>query len=151
RGQPVAASKDHVLHGLAAHRQGRLLTQRPQHGIGDVRLARPVRPDDDRHARREVELRAIGEGLEALQGQRAQVHGYEAVSASLSSALSAASCSALFLVLPSPRPISSPPTSATATKLRSCGGPCSESIRYTTTSARLASRSWSTDLKSTDR
>src|SRR6185437_9449063 len=88
-------------------------------------------------------------GLEALQGQRAQVHGYEAVSASLSSALSAAACSALFLVLPSPRPISSPETSATATKLRSCGGPCSESIRYTTTSARLASRSWSTDLKST--
>ena len=40
-------------------------------------------------------------------------------------------------------------TSATATKRRSCGGPSSLSISYSTTSARRARRSWSSDLKST--
>ena len=70
----MATREDHVLHRLSAHRQRRLLAERPQHRIRDVRLARPVRPDDHRRARREVELGAIGEGLEALQGDRAQVH-----------------------------------------------------------------------------
>ncbi len=46
-----------------------------------------------------------------------------------SRATEAASCSALFFVFPAPRPISSPSTSATAMKLRSCGGPVSSSIR----------------------
>ena len=39
----VRAGEDHVLHRLAAHRDRRLLAHRPQHGVGDVRLAGAVR------------------------------------------------------------------------------------------------------------
>ena len=66
----AAAAEDDVLHRLAAHGERRLLAHRPQHGVGDVGLARAVGADDDRHARAELELRAVGEGLEALEGQR---------------------------------------------------------------------------------
>ncbi len=66
--------EDHVLHRLAANGQGRLLAHRPQHRVGDIGLARAVGPDDHRHAGREGQPRAVGEGLEALQGDRAQVH-----------------------------------------------------------------------------
>ena len=135
RGHAVAAGEDHVLHGLPAHGQRALLAQRPQHGVGDVRLARAVGPDDDRHARGELQLRAIRERLEALERDRAQVHqeafpgsgGHS--SSTRSSACEAASCSAAFLVLPAPWPISSPDTSATATKSRSCAGPVATTIR----------------------
>ena len=125
----VAAGEDHVLHRLAAHRQRALLAERPEHGVGDVRLAGAVRPDDHGHARAELELGPVGEGLEALHRDRPQVHQPAATSRGRSSACSAASCSALFLVFPSPRPSSCPATSATATKRRSCAGPSSESIR----------------------
>ncbi len=57
----VAAGEDHVLHRLAADGQRRLLAHAPQHRVGDVRLARAVRADDDRHARRELQRRAIRE------------------------------------------------------------------------------------------
>ena len=63
----AAAAEDHILHRLPAHRQRRLLAHRPQHGVGDVRLARPVRADDDADARPEVQAGAIGERLEAVQ------------------------------------------------------------------------------------
>ena len=71
---PVRAGEDHVLHRLAAHRQRRLLAHRPQHGVGDVRLAAPVRPHHHRHAGRELQPRAVRERLEALQRDRPQVH-----------------------------------------------------------------------------
>ena len=70
----VSTAEDHILHRLAAHRKRRLLAHRPQHGVGDVRLARAVRAYDHAHAGTEVESRAIGEGLEALQRERLQVH-----------------------------------------------------------------------------
>ena len=70
----VRAREDHVLHRCAANRDRGLLAHRPQHGIRDVGLARAVRADDHRHARRERQPGAVGEGLEALQGDRAQVH-----------------------------------------------------------------------------
>ena len=70
----VRAREDHVLHRLPAHGQRRLLAHRPQHGVRDVGLAGPVRADDHRHARRERQAGAVGEGLEALQGDRAQMH-----------------------------------------------------------------------------
>ena len=63
----VAAAEDHVLHRLAADRERRLLAHRPQHGVGDVRLARAVGPDDHGDAGRELQPRAVGERLEALQ------------------------------------------------------------------------------------
>src|SRR6185437_8637013 len=54
------AAEDHVLHRLPAHGQGRLLAHRPKHGVGDVGLARAVRPDDDAHALAELQAGAIG-------------------------------------------------------------------------------------------
>ena len=57
-----------------AHGERRLLAHRPQDGVGDVGLARAVRPHDDAHARPEVQARAVGEGLEALQRERLQAH-----------------------------------------------------------------------------
>ncbi len=42
----AAAPEDDVLHRLAADGERRLLAHRPQHGVGDVRLARAVGPDD---------------------------------------------------------------------------------------------------------
>ena len=68
------AAEDHVLHRLSPHRQRRLLAHRPQHRVGDVRLARSVRPDDDAHTRPEVERGPPGKGLETLQGERFQTH-----------------------------------------------------------------------------
>ncbi len=47
---------------------------RPDQRVGDVRLAGPVRPDDDRDARLEADLDRIGERLEAAKLDRAQMH-----------------------------------------------------------------------------
>ena len=156
----AAAAEDDVAHRLAADGQRRLLAHRPQHGVGDVRLARAVGPDDDRDAGAEVELRAVGEGLEALERQRLQVHrlrlhssssstGSGASGCSVSSAIRAASCSACFFERPAPRPTGAPPTVATTSNVRSCGGPASVATSYSTVSARRARRSCSVDLKST--
>ncbi len=125
----VRAREDHVLHRLPAHRERRLLTERPQHGVGDVRLAGPVRAHDHRHARAELQLGPGGEGLEALHGNGTQVHYEAATSSKVSRACRAASCSAAFFVFPSPRPSSCPSTSATLVKLRSCAGPSSDTVR----------------------
>ena len=70
----AASAEDDVLHRLAAHGERRLLAHRPQHRVGDVRLARAVRADDDADARAEVQARPVGEGLEALQRERLQAH-----------------------------------------------------------------------------
>ena len=118
----AAAAEDDVAHRLAADGERRLLAHRPQDGVGDVRLARAVRADDDRDAGAEVELRAVGEGLEALEGQRLEVHrayasgshsssssgGSGASGCSVSSAIRAASCSACFFERPAPRPTGAP-------------------------------------------
>ena len=63
-----------------------------------------------------------------IEIERRCIYG-AATSSSASMACRAASCSAAFFVFPSPRPSSSPATSATATKLRSCAGPSSETVR----------------------
>jgi hypothetical protein len=70
----VPAAEDDVLHRLAADRERRLLAHRPQDGVGDVRLARAVRPDDDRDSGSKLQARAVGERLEALQRYRLEVH-----------------------------------------------------------------------------
>ena len=158
----AAAAEDDVAHRLAADGERRLLAHRPQHGVGDVRLARPVGADDDRDAGPEVELRAVGEGLEALERDRLAVHRLAlelpqlvvvgrpgSSGCSVSSAIRAASCSACFFERPAPRPTGAPPTVATTSKVRSCGGPSSAATSYSTVSARRARRSCSVDLKST--
>ena len=115
------AGEDHVLHRLAAHRHRRLLAERPQDRVGDVRLARAVGADDHAHARTEFQPGPLGERLEALQRDRLEVH----YCSSASSAAWAASCSASFLLRPVPRATSTPPIDAVISNVRSCGGPCS--------------------------
>ena len=123
----VAAAEDHVLHRLAAHGQRRLLAHRPQHGVGDVGLARAVGADDDRHPGGELEPRAVRERLEALEGQRLQVHqssnSSSSAESSISSAVRAASCSASFFERPSPRPTGRSPTAATPRRSARAAGP----------------------------
>ncbi len=47
---------------------------RPDDRVGDVRLARAVRPDDDGDARLEAHLDRVRERLEAAQADRTQIH-----------------------------------------------------------------------------
>ncbi len=71
---PGRPAEDDVLHRLAADGHRRLLAERPQNCVGDVRLARAIGADDHADARPELEPRAVGERLEALEGDRLQVH-----------------------------------------------------------------------------
>ena len=60
----VGAVEHHVHELRAANRRRALLAEDPADGIGHVRLAAAVRPDDGDHARLERQARAVGEGLE---------------------------------------------------------------------------------------
>ena len=79
RANALAARVDHVLHRLAANRERALLAERPEDGVGDVRLAAAVRANDHADARREDEIRPLSKGLEALDVDRAQMHGWMAL------------------------------------------------------------------------
>ncbi len=71
--RPVGgAGEDDVVHLRAAQRACALCAEHPRHGVDDVRLARSVRADDNANPRLELERGLVGEGLEALQGQRLQ-------------------------------------------------------------------------------
>ena len=75
-GRPLGgAGEDDVVHLLAAHRAGRLRAEHPRDGVDHVRLARPVRTDDDGHARFELQGGGVGERLETFEGERLQEHG----------------------------------------------------------------------------
>ncbi|CAB4817699.1 unannotated protein [freshwater metagenome] len=67
--------EDDIVHLLAAHRTGRLGTQHPGNRIDHIRLARPVRADDDSDARLQLERGGVGERLETFEGERLQEHG----------------------------------------------------------------------------
>ena len=143
----VAAREDHVLHRLAADGQRALLAHRPEDRVGDVGLAAAVGPDDDADARRKLQPGALGERLEPLDGDRAQMHGFGKALGLVgrdfgallefrrgrgasycfrrSSAAAAADCSAAFLLRPSPVPITSESSRAATSKRRSCAGPAS--------------------------
>ena len=75
RGPLRGAGEDDVVHLRGADHLRALGAEHPGDGVDDVRLAGPVRPDDDGDAGLELDRRRIGEGLEALQGQRLQEHG----------------------------------------------------------------------------
>ena len=68
------AGEDDVVHLLRTHCARCLRAEHPGDGVDDVRLAASVGADDDRHPRFQIERCALGEGLEALQIERLQVH-----------------------------------------------------------------------------
>ena len=70
----VGAREDEVLAAARADRPRRLLPERPADGVGDVRLARAIGPDDRGQARPELEDLAIGERLKAIRLDPAQIH-----------------------------------------------------------------------------
>ena len=142
----VRAGEDDVLHRLPADGERRLLAQRPQHGVGDVGLAGPVRAR--RSPRRPGEKSSLvrsGNDLKPLRVMDLRCTSRRHLG---SSAADAAACSASFLDRPDPRATSSPATTAAISKVRSCGGPSSAVTSYITVSPRRASRSCSADLKS---
>jgi len=59
-----AAVEDHVLGAGGAQVADVGLAHHPRDGVGDVALARAVRADDRRDARRKLDLRGVREGLE---------------------------------------------------------------------------------------
>ena len=67
--------EDDVFHRLPAQLLGALLAEYPQHGVGHVGLAGAVRPDDDGHARLQLEDRTVRKRLEALEYKRFEIHG----------------------------------------------------------------------------
>ncbi len=69
-----AAGEDHVVHLLAAHCAGRLRAEHPADCVDQVRLPRAVRSHDNGGAGLELEGGGVGEGLEALEGQRLEEH-----------------------------------------------------------------------------
>ena len=75
RGLAIPASrKEDVVRLLRTKLGRRQGAGRPDNRIGDVRLPRAVRPDDDGDARLEVDLERVRERLEAADAERAQVH-----------------------------------------------------------------------------
>ena len=74
RGPVGGAREDDVVHLAAAQRPRALRAEHPRDRVDDVRLARPVRADDDADARLELERGLVREGLEALQRQRLEEH-----------------------------------------------------------------------------
>ena len=73
-GTPAGAGEDDVVHLGRADGSGALGAEHPGHRVHHVGLAAAVRADDDSDPRFELQGGGLGEGLEALQGQRAQKH-----------------------------------------------------------------------------
>ena len=76
-----SAREDHIVHPGGAHRARRLSAQNPSHRVHNIRLAAAIGADDDGDARLQANGGRLGEGLEALQRQRLQIHGRDASSA----------------------------------------------------------------------
>ena len=69
RGPRAAAGEQDVVRLLGAKLRGSQAAGRPYDRVGDVRLARAVRPDDDGHPRFELQLERVRERLEAAQAE----------------------------------------------------------------------------------
>ena len=65
----LGPAEDDILHLAAAQGLGALFAHDPENGIGDVGLARAVRPDDGRDILFKCQARLVREGLEALDFQ----------------------------------------------------------------------------------
>ena len=70
---PLGPVEDDAGHRVAAEEPRPLLAQDPPDAVDHVRLAAPVRPDDGRDAGREVHGRLLGEALEAVEVEAAEV------------------------------------------------------------------------------
>ena len=68
------ASEEDVVGLLGPHLGRRQRSRRPDDRVGDVRLARPVRADDDGDTRLERELERVDERLEAANLDRLEMH-----------------------------------------------------------------------------
>ena len=74
----LGAVEQDVVGLLGAQLRRRQRAGGPDDRVGDVRLARAVRPHDDGDARLELQLERVRKRLEAAQAERAQMHGREA-------------------------------------------------------------------------
>jgi hypothetical protein len=86
-----AAREEHVVRLLRAQLLRRQAPRGPDDRIGDVRLPRSVRPDDDGDARLEPHLHRVGEGLEAAQLDRLEMHRRRSLTGGVDSVPSVAS------------------------------------------------------------
>ena len=149
RGAAARAGEDHVLHALGPHQAARRAADDPAQRVHDVRLARAVRPHDGGDAGVDLELRARGEGLVALDLESLEVHARSRSSAagrgaaaaragepaqgtasagSARRAISAAAISAACLLGPAPPPSVSPLTRTSTRNSRSWAGPRSSTV-----------------------
>ena len=71
------AGEDDVFHFVRADRPRALGPQHPCHGVDNVRLPRPVRPNNHREPGLELQVGCFSEGLKALQGERFEEHAAE--------------------------------------------------------------------------
>ncbi len=78
RGPSLGAVEEHVVRLLGPQLGRRQRAGRPDDRVGDVRLARAVRPDHDGDPGLELQLQRVGKRLEAAQAERAQMHRREA-------------------------------------------------------------------------
>ena len=74
----LGAVEEDVVGLLGAQLRRRQRAGGPDDRVGDVRLARAVRPHDDGDAGLELQLERVRKRLEAAQAERAQMHGREA-------------------------------------------------------------------------
>ncbi len=97
----------------------------PHERVGDVRLARSVRPDDDRHPRLEAHLDLVGKALEPPHADGLQIHARATLTISAAGTGSAAACRTTRLSPPRPatraparRPAARPPSSSVRCRCR---------------------------------
>ena len=135
RGLAFGPGEDDIL-GAPRAQCSTLLPERPPQGVGQVALARAVRPDHGRNARSELDHGSPGERLEALEpdGQEARGHTHRALAeprapTSASRAAWAAAVSARRRLAPSPRHAPIVPTTTSTTKCREWSGPAREMRR----------------------
>ncbi len=137
-GALLRAGPDDVFR-LARAERPTLLSERPAQGVGQVALARPVRPDDRADPGSELDVRSLGERLEALDSEREQARLGRSVAhadaprpsmavvepalRSRSRACAAAAVSAARRDGPSPTPSTSPSIDTSIRNERSWSGP----------------------------
>ena len=147
RGTVAAAGEDDVLLPAGAQQAQALFAEHPAHGVGHVALAGAVGADDGGDAGAELEGGLAREALEAVDGEALDVHGQPPPAAARASR--AASCWAVRLLTPAPRPMRAPRARTSTTKRRSPRWSHSSTVTYSGGSCqRACTRCWRADLGS---